>query len=71
MLLLGGPAEPAVRSQDPDTHAEWPPDCLLAVEAGCPVWLGDEDGDANLRADLVHPARIKQIDILRIKVRKN
>jgi hypothetical protein len=47
MRLLGGLAEPAVRSQDPDTHAERPPDCLLAVKTGRPVWLGDEDGHAD------------------------
>jgi len=71
MSLLGGPAEPSVLPQDPDTPAERPAGRLLAVEAGRPVRVGDKDGEAEGTADLVHPAKIKQIDILSIKVRKN
>ena len=51
--------ETPVLPQDPDAPAERSPDRLLAVEACRPVRLRDEDGDANLGADLVHPARIK------------
>ena len=67
MRLLGRPAEAAVLPQDPDAHTERPPDCPLAIEAGRPIRLRDKDGDANLAADLVHPSRIKPIDMQRIK----
>ena len=64
MRLLGGLAEPAVLPQDPDAPAERPPDRLLAVEACRPVRFRNEDGDANLGADLVHPARMQQKDMI-------
>jgi len=69
MGLLGGPAEPPVRSQDPDAHAERPACCLLPVEASRPVRIRDEDGEAHATADLVHPARKQQTDISLIKVK--
>ena len=67
MGLLGRPAEAAVRPQDPDAHTERPPDRPLAKEAGRPIRLRDKDGDADLAADLVHPSKIKPVDILHIK----
>ena len=67
MGLLRRPAEAAVRPQDPDAHTERPPDRPLAKEVGRPIRLREEDGDADLAADLVHPSRIKPIDILQIK----
>ena len=71
MRLLGRSAEAAVRAQNPDAPAERPAGRLLAIEAGRPIPVGDEDGQASVVADLVHPARIKQLDILCIKERKN
>ena len=71
MGLLGGPAETAVLPQDPDAPAERSPGRLLAVEAGRPVRVRDKDGEADDVTGLVHPARMQQIDILRIKIRKN
>jgi hypothetical protein len=64
MSLLGGPAEPAVLPQDPDTPAERPAGRLLAVEAGRPVLVRHKDGEANEAAHLVHPARMQQKDML-------
>ena len=64
MGLLGRPAEPAVRSQDPEGGAERPSDCPLPVEADRPVHVWDEEAAAHLAAGLVHPARMQQKDIL-------
>ena len=64
MGLLGRPAEPAVRSQDPEGGAERPSGCRLPVEADRPVHIRDEEAAANLAASLVHPARMQQKDML-------
>ena len=59
MLLLGRPAEAAVRSQDSEGGAERPSDCRLPVEANRFVYIRDEESAANLVACLVHPARMQ------------
>ena len=64
MGLLGRPAEPAVRSQNPDSGTKRSPGRLLAVEADRPVHVQDEEAAANLAAGLVHPARMQQKDML-------
>jgi len=71
MSLLGGPAEPPVRPQDPDAHAQRPPGRLLPVEAHRPIRVRDEDGQPHPVAGLVHPARIKKsIDTTKMKKRR-